>query len=108
MPPDTPPADSPRDDSTLRRGAPTIRDQGPTMNLPAPTGSTRAPSALPVDQHVFTTRYVHRGVIGQGGMGEVRLAHDVRIGRDVALKIRKPGTGTSGEARARFVREAKL
>ena len=50
MPPDTPPADSPRDESTLRRGAPTIRDQPATVDIAVP-GSTR--SALPVDQHVW-------------------------------------------------------
>jgi len=38
MPPDTPQADSPRDDSTLRRGASTIRETGPTMHLPVARG----------------------------------------------------------------------
>ncbi len=98
--PDTPPADSPWEGSTLRD--PTL-----TVDLPVP-GAARAPFAAPVEQHVFAQRYNLRGVIGQGGMGEVRLCHDARIGRDVALKIRKPGGGTGGEARARFVREAKL
>jgi eukaryotic-like serine/threonine-protein kinase len=101
--PDTPPQDSPRDS--------TIRDQPQslgTLDFPAPASGKAVFTALPVEQHVFAQRYTQRGVIGQGGMGEVRLCHDSRIGRDVALKIRKPGFGTSGEARARFVREAKL
>jgi eukaryotic-like serine/threonine-protein kinase len=100
--PDTPPQESPRDNTS------TLRDATPAATLDLPTPSSRAFQPLPVEQHVFATRYTERGLIGRGGMGEVRLVHDSRIGRDVALKIRKPGVGTSGEARARFIREAKV
>jgi serine/threonine-protein kinase len=58
---------------------------------------------------------VHRGltgyqlgeVIGRGGMGEVLLAHDRTIGRDVALK-RLRAEAPSKELVDRFLREAKI
>src|SRR6185503_19594164 len=46
-------------------------------------------------------------VIGRGGIGEIVLAHDLRIGRDVAIKrLREPHP--SEGAAARFLREARI
>src|SRR5262245_34306447 len=51
-------------------------------------------------------RYVLGAPLGVGGMGEVILATDNQIGRDVAIKrMRVP---PSSAAVARFVREAKV
>ncbi|MCW5807732.1 MAG: serine/threonine protein kinase, partial [Deltaproteobacteria bacterium] len=50
--------------------------------------------------------YRFADVIGRGGMGEVVAAHDVRIGRDIAIK-RLHGT-PSAAALARFLREARI
>src|SRR5258708_24450561 len=51
-------------------------------------------------------RYEARDTLGEGGMGEVRLCVDRRIGRQVAMKVVRrsmdPGTG----GMARFLREA--
>ncbi len=52
-------------------------------------------------------RYERGAVIGAGGMGEVRLHMDRRIGRRVAKKTLH-ATLDSGTARQRFVREARV
>src|SRR5438445_5730064 len=46
--------------------------------------------------------------VGQGGMGEVFLARQLSLGRQVAVKVLAVAMGTAGEAGARFRREAEL
>jgi len=53
-------------------------------------------------------RYETTGILGRGGMGEVHLARDRRIGRDVALKVIGEPFRDAPESRARFVFEARL
>ena len=53
-------------------------------------------------------RYVLLDLIGQGGMGRVYLARDVRLNRRVALKILSPERVNNPRAIARFQREARV
>ncbi len=54
-------------------------------------------------------RYETLRTLGIGGMGEVRLCKDRRIGREVAFKVmRGDAAGSGSDAAARFVREARV
>jgi serine/threonine-protein kinase len=53
-------------------------------------------------------RYVMRTLLGRGGMGEVWLARDVRIDRDIAIKLMRRDRSGSEDAVARFLREARV
>ncbi|MFN2502511.1 MAG: protein kinase [Pyrinomonadaceae bacterium] len=52
-------------------------------------------------------RYEVRSLIGAGGMGEVYLARDPKIGRDVAIKVLPADLSTDKERLARFEQEAQ-
>jgi eukaryotic-like serine/threonine-protein kinase len=52
--------------------------------------------------------FVIRAPLGKGGMGEVYLAFDPRLGREIAVKVLLAGAIGNSERKARFVQEAKL
>jgi serine/threonine protein kinase/Tol biopolymer transport system component len=52
--------------------------------------------------------YAIQGLLGEGGMGEVYLARDSRLPRDVAIKRVRQADGGGSEGRARLIREAKI
>jgi serine/threonine-protein kinase len=53
-------------------------------------------------------RYEHKSLLGEGGMGEVRLCRDKHISRDVAMKVMRPSAEQRNDLRARFLREARV
>jgi len=80
----------------------------PTLTAEATTLTTQ-PTARPIERALVRElpAYELGEVIGRGGMGEVVVAHDRRIDRDVALK-RMHATNPAPELVERFLREAKI
>lgn len=52
-------------------------------------------------------RYAIGGLLGRGGMAEVHLAEDLKLGRTVAVKTLRPDLAGDPACRARFLREAR-
>src|SRR5919205_374589 len=52
-------------------------------------------------------RYEIRSKIGEGGMGEVYLARDTQLDRDVAIKILPPQIARDQQRLHRFLQEAR-
>src|SRR5207244_3346175 len=75
----------------------------------AETADTSATSSQPRDiaraSRPSLPGYSMADVIGRGGMGEIMLARDERIGRDVAIKRMRRD---APEAIERFLREARI
>ncbi len=57
--------------------------------------------------HVLDDRYEVVGKLARGGMATVYLAHDLRLSREVAIKIMNDGLGDSEEFARRFDAEAR-
>lgn len=61
-----------------------------------------------VDGELVDNRYRVEREIGRGGMGVVYLAHDINLGRRLALKLIAPGLSSSAQVVASFRREARV
>jgi len=59
-------------------------------------------------QAALAGEYSLQRELGRGGMGVVYLARDVQLDRDVAIKVLPTHLARDPEARARFVREARM
>ncbi len=66
--------------------------------------STSAPNLSP---GTTLGHYEIGALIGSGGMGQVYRARDLKLQRDVALKLLPPNTAANAEHRQRFEREAR-
>jgi Tol biopolymer transport system component len=62
---------------------------------------------MPLTPGALLGPYAITRPIGAGGMGEVYLARDTRLGRQVAIKVLGAGLDLIGERRGRFLREAQ-
>jgi serine/threonine protein kinase len=78
---------------------------GGTQGEPKALGMTSAASVAPGGQ-IGPYTIVRR--LGAGGMGEVWLAHDPRLGRDVAIKLLASHLGDDPATLARFARETRV
>jgi serine/threonine-protein kinase len=90
----------------------------PTPLSPAPVPGATLPTTRPLGRRSAAdgeialapgdgSRYTVGALLGQGGMGEVLLAVDEHIGREVAVKRIRAANPTSEEL-SRFVREARV
>jgi serine/threonine-protein kinase len=87
-------SDDPEDPPTLR---------GPDSHA----NERRVPGEVHDEDTRALSGYVFGEVIGRGGIGEIIAAHDLRIGRDVAVK-RLRTTNPSEDSISRFLREARI
>ncbi|HEU4725813.1 MAG TPA: protein kinase [Candidatus Eisenbacteria bacterium] len=62
---------------------------------------------MPLSPKTRLGAYEVLGPLGAGGMGEVYRARDLRLGRDVAIKVLPADVASSPERLARFEREAR-
>lgn len=86
--------------------------EGPRGKSPRPVStqatSLRPPPPGPEAESEFERRYLAGELLGEGGMGEVRVYTDRRIGRDVAGKVLRPDAARVPNLRERFLFEARV
>ncbi|MCB9781187.1 MAG: SUMF1/EgtB/PvdO family nonheme iron enzyme [Alphaproteobacteria bacterium] len=74
----------------------------------APPEAPDAREASTLDRGALPDRYEDMGLLGLGGMGEVRRVLDRTLNRPVAMKVIRPSMVYSPESMARFMEEAQL
>ncbi|MGL4552892.1 MAG: serine/threonine-protein kinase, partial [Gemmataceae bacterium] len=93
-------------DATART-APTdtrIAGAGQSAAMPTVTGQPPPSDAAPPER---VGDYLILRRLGEGGMGTVYLAEDVRLGRKAAVKVMRPELAAKPRERERFLREAR-
>jgi serine/threonine-protein kinase len=81
----------------------------PSADLPgvAPTCEHGGRMTTTPDRLLIEGRFEVGDVIGRGAMGVVHAGHDLRLGRDVAVKFLRPDLAADPGVRARFEDEAR-
>jgi eukaryotic-like serine/threonine-protein kinase len=72
------------------------------------TSQTQGAMTHELSDDLLAPRYTDVGLLGVGGMGEVRLWRDAWLGRKVAVKSLVPERRDQAESVARFRREARV
>jgi hypothetical protein len=103
-PPVAPPADA-GEPSAVALPPPPLPGLLHATRADSPLSRGRADSKPPLAGEAARYRFGER--LGEGGMGEVVLAHDDHIGREVAVK-RIRGLEPTAEELSRFLREARV
>ena len=87
----------------------TLIETEQTINL-VHLRSPTAPEALSLSAEPSSPakRYTDLGILGAGGMGEVRLVHDAELSRQVAMKVLRSELKNNPNECARFVEEAQI
>ncbi|MBV8761931.1 MAG: serine/threonine protein kinase [Deltaproteobacteria bacterium] len=80
------------------------KDDPPTLQY---SQRTRAGSLIADDPTTLSGQYALGELIGKGGVGEVYVAFDKKMGRDVAMKRLRTSVPDEAEV-ARFLREARI
>jgi serine/threonine-protein kinase len=84
-----------------------VRDTVPMgVTFGRSVGFPGEPTLVEITPHLLPERYEDQGLIGRGGMGEVRRVRDRCLNRVLAMKIMLPGSGEID--RARFLEEAQI
>lgn len=85
--------------------------QGAETFLEAPAGVQVVEDLSPEENRLTSgqilAHYEIRELIGSGGMGEVYLARDRRLNRNVAIKVLRESAGSDHHANRRLLREAR-
>lgn len=74
---------------------------------PSPTSIARKLAWIPMPGEIFASTYRVTRLLGEGAMGVVFLAKDIRLERDVAIKLIHPDYVASPESHQRFLDEAR-
>src|SRR5688572_7061931 len=92
---------APQAADTSAIASPALKTQGPSN----PVSTSPSPGGVLQPGQQFS-KYLIQRRLGAGAMGEVWLARDGALDRDVALKILPPSLGLDEERLRRFFREA--